>query len=115
MEVLGFLLLILALGGVVAATALRGKAWKDFTDRVADKKDWETTGRGHKTKEAQALEAGASFFRLKSYFSVTRAQYCAYFTIYLPPHKMAVKTENSALIKRRDLKPCGGLYHRRGG
>ena len=89
MEVLGFLLLILAFGGVVAATALRGKAWKDFTDRVT--------------------------VLLRSYFQVTRAQYCAYFTIYLPPHKMAVKTENSALIKRRDLKPCGGLYHRRGG
>lgn len=39
MEVLGFLLLILALGGVVAATALRGKAWKDFIDRVTDKKN----------------------------------------------------------------------------
>ena len=39
MEVLAFLLLMLDLGGVVAATALRGKAWKDFIDRVTDKKN----------------------------------------------------------------------------
>lgn len=39
MEALGFLLLILAFGGVVAAAYLRGRAWKDFTDRVTDKKE----------------------------------------------------------------------------
>ena len=38
MDILGFVLFILACGGIVAAMFLRGKAWKDFTDSVTDKK-----------------------------------------------------------------------------
>lgn len=39
MDVLGFVLLILAFAGVIVMMALKGKAWKDFTDRVTGKDD----------------------------------------------------------------------------
>lgn len=39
MDALGFVLFILACGGVAALMFLRGQAWKDFTDSVTDKKE----------------------------------------------------------------------------
>lgn len=39
MDILGFVLFILACGGVAAVMLLRGRAWKEFTDNVTDKKE----------------------------------------------------------------------------
>mgnify|MGYP007073053882 CR=1 FL=1 len=39
MDVVGFLLFLSAIAGIVVLTLLKGRAWKDFTDRVTDKNE----------------------------------------------------------------------------